>query len=203
MLEEGLLNERTSSTEEVKKKWTQQQHWRDLPLNILSIIPLLIGLARWNNCDGMPLLPIYLVCLGGINMLRSTLSFAWKVPRDFRKGNKDLKATKAVRIVSLLLIGVCFWGAVMTLPEAGDRFPSGGDDCNRSVFVSSFLSSTVSVFVFILVMLYKIGKYMNLSCFRETYKNRSIRFMYESYHSSDGSSSSEQSDEDGSNSSGS
>lgn len=172
-------------------QWSVPQHWKDLPLNILSIFPVLVGLSHYHKCDSIPLLPLFLICFGGINIIRSIVSFYWRVPRDFRKMDRKVTATKVVVGSGRVLIGVAVWGGVLTLRDVGDHFPDGGDHCSRAVYLSGFLASVCTLSIFAIILTILIGRYIRVACCKNGRKHRDIRFFYESYYSSDSESSSE------------
>lgn len=198
---EQSASEQSSSTlaselvpsDDQSKCCSLSQRVKDIPLNILSLIPILIGISHWNQCDSIPLLPLYLVCYGGINVIRSVVSFHWNIPRDNRLMNEKLVATKVVRVIGLLVVCISIWGTVLTLRDVNEYFPTGGDNCSRAVYLSGLFSSVSTValvFIIILVLLFRM---ILDKCMHKTRKNRDIRYFYESYYSSDSLSSSDSS----------
>jgi hypothetical protein len=178
----------TTTTEQLPPSSSIPQHWKDLPLNILSAIPLSLGLYHWNQCDSIPLLPLYLVCYGGVNVFRSVVSFFWKVPRDIRKMDERLPETKVVRGMGPLLVCVAVWGAVVTLRDVTSLFPTGGESCPRVVYLSGLLSSVGTLAVLMTVLLLVV---LRAKCFSKARANRDIRYIFESYYSSDSEDSSD------------
>lgn len=166
-------------------KWSIPQHWKDLPLNILSIIPLLLGLSHWQKCDSIPLLPLFLICFGGVNVIRSIVSFAWKIPRDFRHMDRNVTETKVVLGLGRVLVCLAVWGAVLTLRDVSELFPDGGKHCSRAVYLPGLIvsASTLGIVLFILTLL--TARYLKVNCIDTTQRHRDIRFFYESYYSSD------------------
>mmetsp|Transcript_17928 Transcript_17928/g.29993 ORF Transcript_17928/g.29993 Transcript_17928/m.29993 type:complete len:217 (+) Transcript_17928:71-721(+) len=163
------------------------QRWKDLPLNLLSFIPLVLGLIHWNDCSSIPLLTWYLVIFGGVNVVRTVVSFVWNVPRDVRLMNKELMSAKIIRILGLLVIAIAVFGTVLTLRDVGDNFPSGGNNCTRVAYLSALFSSVCTVLIVALILLVVLTRKCMKKCHHKSKKHRDIRFFYESYHSSDGS----------------
>lgn len=189
--DELLLNHDGSSSTfpdesvENNSKWLLSQRWKDVPLNILSIIPVLLGISHWHECDSVPLLPLFLVCFGGVNVIRSIVSFCWKIPRDFRKMDRKMTETKFVLGLSRVLICIAIWGAVLTLRDVTELFPDGGHHCSRAVYLSGFLASVTTLVIVLSIILLLTGRYIKVNCFDTSKRHRDIRFFYESYYSSD------------------
>ena len=131
-------------------------------------------------------------------VFRSVLSFAWRVPRDFRKMDRKLVSSKVVRILGHLLAGLSVWGAVLTLRDLNDHFPDGGNNCSRAVYLSGLLSSFSTLIIALVIIIVVLTHLFKVKCLDTGKTHRDIRFFYESYYSSssDDSSGSSESDEE-------
>merc|ERR1711998_797220 len=86
-----------------------------LMLGFASVAMLVFAIQGWNECGGIPSLPVYCVVFFAVNFSSNLLKFVFRLDKPGGLHNEDTDPVKIVNnLLSLGLLGTAIWGAVVS-----------------------------------------------------------------------------------------
>jgi len=119
--------------------------WKWLPLDLASGIPLLIGVAFFNECQALPELTLMLVLMGGIGTTNAFAKFGFELPHNFDKQEHLTWQQLASNIMTFLQFGMACALAGETYGQTY-RLKDGGEMCEKQPYQCGFLASVINIF---------------------------------------------------------
>lgn len=148
--------EKTSSTkadDEAEYLGRTSSEWYHLIFEtILAIVLIAIAFATWFDCAVIPSLNANVALAGIFDLLLAIAAFAWRVERlrengDAKAPDGYLKSPALVvhDFLSMVVVGVAIWGAVLTFGNWPLMGMEGEGQCNSALYISAFVSSIITL----------------------------------------------------------
>ena len=119
---------------------------------ILAIVLIVIAFATWFDCVVIPSLNANVALAGIFDLLLATAAFAWRVERLRENGdgkaNDGYLASPALVVhdfLSVVVVAVAIWGAVLTFGNWPMMGMEGEGQCNSALYISAFVSSVITL----------------------------------------------------------
>ena len=135
----------------IERTWRE---WFLFILNLGSIALIVMGAIFFNNCSGIPSLPYYCFFFGALSLSHGIVVFIYRIDavQEIQMVFKDEELTSGsvevskqppgrilAAIITVFLMGVTIWGAVVTWPRVADP------QCEEALFMSGFISSIINI----------------------------------------------------------
>lgn len=119
---------------------------------VLAIILLVIAFATWFDCSVIPSLNANVALAGIFDLLLAAAAFAWRVEKLRENGDGKAAdgylASPALVVhdfLSVVVVGVAIWGAVLTFGNWPMMGMEGEGQCNSALYISAFVSSIITL----------------------------------------------------------
>lgn len=119
---------------------------------ILAVWLIVIAFATWSDCDVIPSLSANVALAGIFDLLLAAVAFAWRVER--LRENGDVRApdgyiaSPALAVhdfLSVAVVAVAIWGAVLTFGDWPMMGMGGEGQCNSALYITAFASSVITL----------------------------------------------------------
>ena len=148
--------EKTSNTkadDEAEYLGRTSSEWYHLIFEtILAIVLIAIAFAAWFDCSVIPSLNANVALAGIFDLLLAIAAFAWRVERlrengDAKAPDGYLKSPALVvhDFLSVVVVAVAIWGAVLTFGNWPMMGMEGEGQCNSALYISAFASSVITL----------------------------------------------------------
>eukprot|EP00619_Florenciella_sp_RCC1007_P000986 CAMPEP_0205919096 /NCGR_PEP_ID=MMETSP1325-20131115/10222_1 /ASSEMBLY_ACC=CAM_ASM_000708 /TAXON_ID=236786 /ORGANISM="Florenciella sp., Strain RCC1007" /LENGTH=182 /DNA_ID=CAMNT_0053286677 /DNA_START=29 /DNA_END=577 /DNA_ORIENTATION=+ len=121
---------------------------------------LVCGFQNLTTCPGIPGLAAFLITFAFVQLLMAAFGFGFQIPKDPKQAklHPNQKAVAVSQLLGIVQVAVAIWGACISFPTGfSGGFPDGGDDCNETLFVISFLTSAITTGIVSLIILGLVG----------------------------------------------
>lgn len=118
--------------------------WKWLPLDMAGGIPLLIGVAFFNDCGALPELTLMLTLMGGMGLANAFVKFGFTLPHDFDKQDHFTWRQLVSHVLTFLVFGMACALGVETFGQTY-RLKDGGWNCVKQPYQCGFLAALINM----------------------------------------------------------
>jgi len=140
-----------TAAEETKPK-EENMELNHIATNASCVWSIICGIQYFNDCNGIPGIAWFCLMFGLVQLFLGAQGYYYRIP----KGQEALKlhpnqtAVGVSQFAGIVQVAVAIWGACITFPvvikggfKLGEDFEYGGDTCNGTLFVVSFVMSAI------------------------------------------------------------
>jgi len=121
--------------------------WKWLPVDMLSSIPLVLGMAFFKKCPGVPELTLLELLFGCIGLSNALVKFFFNLQHNHFKQDHGTASQMLSHVLTFLQFGMACALASETWPQVAERWSDGGPGCVKTAFQCGFYTGTINIVV--------------------------------------------------------